>query len=203
MATKTGEKSNMSGRLRHMIPVAVFIVSIVCACSPVTRYEVLTTIFDGVPSLPPPEKYCADYAAQTASNLRAEMSGRKNSDGKQDKSSTHPPYAEKKCDGCHDKSTDSGFVVNSRNDLCFVCHTGFFKGSYVHGPAAVGDCLACHDPHSSSHPALLKVSQTEICTTCHHEKRVASSLHEMAASHELICTDCHDPHSGNVHYFLK
>ncbi|QEM66774.1 cytochrome C [Geobacter sp. FeAm09] len=172
-------------------------------CSPLTRYKLTSTLFDGVPSMPPAEQYCADYAAQVVAKTRAEAEGKSSAAGDAGKASSHNPYDEKKCDNCHDKTTESGLVVKSKNELCFVCHTGFVKGSFVHGPVAVGDCLVCHEPHNSPNPALLKVRPSEVCAACHHEKRQAASLHEKAASHGLICINCHDPHFGNVLFFLK
>jgi predicted CXXCH cytochrome family protein len=171
-------------------------------CSPITRHKVLSTVFDGVPSLPPPQEFCEDYAAKAVASLRNEMEG-KNKPVGETTNSSHPPYDEKKCDSCHNKTTNSGFVVGSKNELCFVCHIGFGKGAYVHGPVAVGDCLACHDPHTAQQPRLLKTRPADICTKCHKEKRQAESLHTLSSTHGLICVNCHNPHAGNVHFFLK
>ena len=117
-------------------------------------------------------------------------------------SSVHRPYQEKQCDGCHDRSKESGFV-SSREDLCYVCHTGFVKGSFVHGPVAVKDCLACHVPHSSSSAPLLKTGKNILCSSCHREKRLAAAMHDKVSAQNMGCVDCHDPHYGNVQYFLK
>ena len=186
--------------LRH---IALLALCLLCgACSDLTRHKVLTTIFDGVPSMPPADQYCEEYAKEYLildRNAR-EAQGKPVASGS---ASTHPPYAEKHCDDCHDKTTESGFVVKTKNELCFVCHTTFIKGSYVHGPVAVGDCLACHDPHTSALPHLLKIAAADVCATCHKEPRQAASLHEKASSHGLICVNCHSPHFGDVHFFLK
>ena len=191
--------------MRYSPVFLLVILVLVCGCSRITRHEILTTIFDGVPSLPPPEEICQDYAVKAVADMRAEMEGRKADDARKGggKASTHPPYGDKKCDGCHDKTTNSGFVSATKNELCFVCHKDFIKGRFVHGPVAVGECLACHEPHSSSYPSLLKVKRDVVCGTCHQERRQAASLHETAAGHDIICVNCHDPHFGNVRFFLK
>ncbi|WP_246163143.1 cytochrome c3 family protein [Oryzomonas sagensis] len=194
----------MPGFPLQRVVLALCLIAIVAGCSPIDRYKAVSTIFDGVPSMPPPEQFCGEYASSVVAKLRADIaSGGANRGDAAGKASSHKPYNEKQCDRCHDKTTESGFVVKSKNELCFVCHTGFVKGSFVHGPIAVGDCLACHEPHSSSNPSLLKSPAGQVCNACHREKRQASGLHENSASHDLICINCHDPHYGNVQYFLR
>jgi predicted CXXCH cytochrome family protein len=181
----------------------MMMVLLLGACSEVTRHQVLTTIFDGVPSMPPAEQLCKDYAVEVLAKDRDERSGKSKPAVSSAVASTHKPYGEKRCDDCHDKTTESGFVVKNKTELCFVCHTDFIKGSFVHGPVAVGDCLACHDPHTSALPSLLKVAAADICAVCHREPRQAASLHDMTVTHGLICVNCHSPHYGNVRFFLK
>lgn len=190
----------MSRALRHM---AVLAICALCGCSPIARHQVLTTIFDGVPSMPPAEQICAEYAVEAIAKERDEREGKGKPAASAQQASTHRPYMEKRCDDCHDKTTESGFVVKSKSELCFVCHSDFIKGSFVHGPVAVGDCLACHDPHTSTLPSLLKVRAADVCAVCHKEARQAVSLHEMTVTHGLVCVNCHSPHFGNVRFFLK
>ena len=183
--------------------VLVMNACVMSGCDPVSRHKVMSTIFDGYPSLPPAEQYCADYAEKRAAEVRDELSGKK-----QDKvaagtaSSQHLPYLEKSCNDCHDKTKQNGLVA-SRTELCFVCHSDFIKGSYVHGPVAIGDCLACHLPHSSGFPSLLKAEKGTICLKCHRESRLASGMHDKVAAQQMVCVDCHDPHFGNAPFFLK
>ncbi len=165
----------------------------------------MSTIFDGYPSLPPPEQICSEYADKRVAAYKDELEGKKKAAELKatQEQSVHSPYQEKQCDGCHDRSKDSGFVTARREDLCYVCHTGFIKGPFVHGPVAVADCLACHVPHSSSYAPLLKTSKATLCLTCHREKRIAAAMHDKVSALHMECVDCHDPHFGNVQYFLK
>jgi len=191
---------------KHSAVLSVCALLLICAlssCSPITRHQVLTTIFDGVPSMPPAEQICTEYAAEVLAKDRDEREGKGKVVATAQQASAHKPYSEKRCDDCHDKTTESGFVAKSKTELCFVCHFDFIKGSYVHGPVAVGDCLACHDPHTSVLPSLLKVRSADICAVCHKEQRQALALHTSAATHALVCVNCHSPHYGNVPYFLK
>ena len=176
-------------------------VSMMCGCDPLTTHKVTSTIFDGVPSMPSAEQYCRDYHEQ---KLAEELQASKKKQASETRSnySTHPPYAEKRCEDCHDKTKESG-LVRPRQQLCFLCHPDINKGAFVHGPAATGSCLECHEPHSSQNRSLLKADKGMICGTCHREKRLAESMHAKVAAKEMFCTDCHDPHAGNSHNFLK
>jgi predicted CXXCH cytochrome family protein len=180
--------------------VVAGLICMLCGCDPLTRYKVAATVFDGVPRMPPADQYCQEYHEQATVQER-EAEARKKLEQK-DTESVHPPYAEKRCDACHDKNTESGFVV-ARDKLCGVCHQNFIKGAFGHGPAVVGACLSCHVPHNSKFPKLLKVSKEELCKTCHHEERLSKGMHDKVSSKNIACTDCHDPHSGNRKYFLK
>ncbi len=181
------------------------LLCLVCSCDRVTRHEVLSTIFDGVPNPPPPEEMCKEYAAQQVATLRGEKTAKdKEMAAKSSPSrhSIHPPYKEKRCNDCHDKTTQSGFVTPLK-DLCLHCHVDFIQGKYEHGPVAVRACLACHDPHSSNNPYLLKKEKSQLCKTCHRERRLAAGMHDKVMSRNMECTDCHNPHFGNARYFLK
>ena len=169
-------------------------------CDPITRHKVASTIFDGVPALPPPEQLCEEYAEKRVAAAKEELVQKETKKGPA--GSTHPPYQEKQCDGCHDKTKEGG-LIQPKNKLCFVCHTNFIKGAYVHGPVATADCLACHEPHLSNFPKLLKSTPEKICGTCHRERRIAAAMHDKVAAQQLICVDCHDPHFGNAQFFLK
>ncbi|MEI6827847.1 MAG: cytochrome c3 family protein [Desulfuromonadales bacterium] len=169
------------------------------ACDPLTVHKVSSTIFDGVPTLPSAEQFCRDYHIQaTKDELAAQQ---KQLQGVK-QGSSHPPFAEKRCNDCHDKSTESGFVV-AANVLCAHCHKGYPAGNFLHGPAAVGACRKCHAPHTSDNPTLLVNPAAEVCDTCHAEARSSSKLHTASRAKGIVCTDCHDPHGGSNRFFLK
>jgi predicted CXXCH cytochrome family protein len=179
-------------------------VLLLAGCDPVTRHKALSTIFDGVPQLPPAEELCRDELTRKSAAVRPGTEGKE--DGAAKKPETvHLPYAEKRCSDCHsatDKDKNEGFVV-ARLELCFVCHTNFFKGEFMHGPAAVGDCQACHEPHNGPYPALLKEDRGKICAKCHREERLSARMHNRFNEKGMDCVDCHDPHSGTSRFFLK
>lgn len=194
------------------IVMAVFglagIFALIAGCTdPLARQNVLTTVFDGVPDLPPVEVLCEEHMGEKYKEFYdalAEAQQRKEgqSEEKPGILSSHMPYAEKNCQGCHDFKA-ANLLIAPANELCFVCHKNFIQGPNVHGPVAVGDCLACHVPHDSKYTSLLQQERSTICTKCHIEKRLAENMHIQVISHNMDCVDCHDPHSGVAHYFLK
>ncbi|WP_328754550.1 cytochrome c3 family protein [Geomesophilobacter sediminis] len=203
-----GEPANTPGvRLRRYwfrsaaAFLAAAVLLVLAGCDPLTVHKVTTTIFDGVPSMPPAEQYCKDYHERALKEeadaaLKARLAQRKTA------ASSHPPYAQKRCSNCHDKNTESGFVTPA-DELCAHCHKNFPQGEYLHGPAAVGACLKCHVPHTSDNPSLIVKPKSEICGICHVESRLADSMHKKVISNGMYCTDCHDPHGGSNRYFLK
>lgn len=197
----------MTITIRHIAIFSACLAFFLSGCDPVSRHKVLTTIFEGVPSPPPAEDLCAEYAEKQVAALRDELAGKKTAAKEKETSSVkvvsiHLPYEEKQCDDCHDKSKEGG-LVRPKKELCGMCHTDLIKGAHVHGPTAVGECLACHLPHTSAFSSLLKFDVSELCTACHREKRLAEEMHVKVGAKQLECVDCHDPHSGNSPYFLK
>lgn len=200
--------------MKSKSPRAYFAICVLCfaacvlnlsGCDPIARHKVLTTFFDGVPSLPPPDELCKEHVekmkAMEAMEASTRLEQEKAAPGAP-RGSAHQPYSEKRCDDCHDKDKPDG-LIRPKKDLCFVCHTDFVNGAFVHGPVAVGDCLACHLPHTASFSSLLKVDKSQLCSTCHREKRLSVSLHDTVVAKKMNCPDCHDPHFGDVRYFLK
>lgn len=198
LSKKRGHIFCRAGLYPLCLAMCVFFLA---SCDQAARHKALTTIFDGVPSLPPAEDLCEDYAAQL--EMASDMSTMDGEPKETLKSgSVHEPYGEKDCAGCHETGK-SNELIRPRTELCFVCHVDFIQGDHVHGPIAVGDCLACHLPHQSNHSALLVKDRSEICSKCHREDRLAAGMHERLSSRGMPCVECHGAHFGNNQYFLK
>ncbi|MEW6428096.1 MAG: cytochrome c3 family protein [Thermodesulfobacteriota bacterium] len=180
-----------------------------CSQDPVREHALKTIFFDGVPALPSLEKLCSAnlagmFGEYYESRISESVSGAEDAMVFQegDTGSIHPPFKQKNCLGCHD-FTKQDLLLLPANKLCFKCHKDFIKGTFVHGPVAVAACLACHYPHTSANPSLLKLPRNELCPSCHQERRQAEAMHVRVIDKGMFCVDCHDPHSGNVHFFLK
>jgi len=74
------------------------------------------------------------------------------------------------CDTCHQAASANGKTtitdVATGGDLCAMCHE-MEKGPVLHGPYKAGECLACHDPHSSDYPKATLARTNTLCFTCH------------------------------------
>ncbi len=106
------------------------------------------------------------------------------------------PALEDGCEGCHMvKEGKLGTML--LKEACYSCHDNFEEGGeegkwFVHGPVADGECTACHDPHFSTRPKLLK--KDKICSECHDPFPEAGTVHIPVKYGE--CTACHSPHAG-------
>jgi predicted CXXCH cytochrome family protein len=74
------------------------------------------------------------------------------------------------CENCHqatsekDKTTIN--LVATGGDLCAMCHEAS-KDPVLHGPYKSGQCLICHNPHSSEFKAQTRADVNSICLACH------------------------------------
>jgi predicted CXXCH cytochrome family protein len=95
----------------------------------------------------------------------------------------HRPLAFGRCDPCH---RFDGKLHKPVRELCLGCHGGEeFARRIGHGPVKRGECLACHDPHASRLPALLKAryapgrwlgreGDVALCLGCHDRRNYFS-----------------------------
>jgi len=59
----------------------------------------------------------------------------------------HSREHETSCSGCHNLEAQQDSPMRKPEDvICYVCHRKIPSGKHVHGPAAVWNCLACHNP---------------------------------------------------------
>lgn len=84
-------------------------------------------------------------------------------------------------------------------DLCLSCHQGNLLVQQaandtipLHGPVAAGECAACHFPHRSREPFLLRAPAAELCAKCHQTESLQTSHPDRG---ERACIACHDAHA--------
>ena len=107
------------------------------------------------------------------------------------------------CSSCHLSGDDrmSELAMQGTNDVCLECHAEF-KGPFPFEHQATvdygtdeGGCIACHEPHGSYVPRLLKqpyeAPHYQACTQCH-----VVPLHNFNSFHGdqwagVNCSECH------------
>jgi predicted CXXCH cytochrome family protein len=105
----------------------------------------------------------------------------------------HAPFKDG-CQSCHAKSKPGD------SQLCLSCHGEVAKemqASHSHMLAGASGCTACHSPHTSDIPGLLKAPYKQLCKSCHIDTfiRNKKSLHPHSETEK--CTDCHAAHGSN------
>jgi predicted CXXCH cytochrome family protein len=142
------------------------------------------------------------------------------------------------CLVCHTghASETTSLLKSAPSQLCATCHdTKTDRWRAIHvvpgTDGSGGDCMSCHDPHSSppNATAMLKRSQhppfeARECTSCHqsgqsaaadpkglcagcHDATVAS-IDKVSVAHAAVvegkaCLTCHSPHVGDTQALLK
>ena len=94
------------------------------------------------------------------------------------------------------KNSTTPFEV--RNQTCLTCHQG---GKRIHWSMSAHSsndvaCTSCHKVHTSQDKVRDKRTQTEVCFTCHKDKRAEisrPSRHPILEG-KVACSDCHNPH---------
>jgi DmsE family decaheme c-type cytochrome len=112
------------------------------------------------------------------------------------------------CVSCHTihVTKDPILVKATQPQKCFSCHAEqrSLTLQYSHHPIREGKvvCADCHNPHGSAGPNMLrKVRVTDLCYTCHADKRGP-----MLWEHQPVredCTNCHNPHGSVNPRLLK
>ncbi|MFH1321656.1 MAG: cytochrome c3 family protein [Bacteroidota bacterium] len=160
----------------------------------------MSFLFDGVPDPNNKEIINSNDSLSQLDSANIIEAPRKNLISK--KSILHPPYKERECANCHDKSVIS-MLLHPQPGLCYGCHEDFDKMyNFVHGPVAGGYCTSCHNPHMAKLEKLLLRSGQQLCLYCHNSTRVfKNNIHKDIG--DINCSECHNPHGGEDRYLLN
>jgi len=117
------------------------------------------------------------------------------------------------CTDCHNQH--GGFLTKqlrataAQDQVCFKCHAdkaGPF--TFEHIPVKTEGCVACHTPHGSTNPRMLKRSQINLlCLECHTLTQDSGipglpSFHNQTQKYQA-CTMCHVAiHGSNFDTFF-
>lgn len=116
-----------------------------------------------------------------------------------------------RCSDCH--NPHGGFelkqtrLATGADAACIKCHADK-QGPFIfeHAPVKTEGCSACHIPHGSSNPRLLRYSAVnQLCLTCHSFIPDVVGAEETPTSHNQFtqyqnCTACHVKiHGSRLH----
>jgi DmsE family decaheme c-type cytochrome len=106
-----------------------------------------------------------------------------------------------KCSDCHDlhRSKPAVFAGKRWTETCARCHrTEATPRLYPHEADRADGCIACHEPHGSPAPRLLRFPRVaDLCLSCH----IPPATHDLSPSSAFrSCLACHgEIHGSDVH----
>ncbi len=117
-----------------------------------------------------------------------------------------------KCSDCHNPhggfETKQTKLAIGSDIACVKCHTDK-QGPFVfeHAPMSIEGCAACHTPHGSANPRMLKRHQVrQLCLECHSgitaqlAETPGHGPHSQSNVRGRNCTVCHTAiHGSNAH----
>ncbi|BDG07415.1 cytochrome c3 family protein [Anaeromyxobacter paludicola] len=113
----------------------------------------------------------------------------------------HRALEKNECQDCHDAGhggKNAFLLKKNQPELCYGCHKRMDQGKAVHTAVRQGECLVCHDPHSSDHKGLLKKPRDQVCFACHEVEPLLTRPVKHAPVAEGKCLDCHDSHNAEL-----
>jgi DmsE family decaheme c-type cytochrome len=108
---------------------------------------------------------------------------------------------------------DRTFGKNSKTPMaeragaCLQCHQGGNRLNWQSGTHSSRDlaCSSCHRIHAAHDVVRDKVTQTEVCFTCHKEQRtqINKPSHHPIPEGKMACSNCHNVHGDNPKLMVR
>lgn len=95
---------------------------------------------------------------------------------------------------------DSSQSSDERSEPCLGCHQGGSRMHWAGGNHANRDvaCTSCHRIHASHDRVRDRLTQSEVCFTCHKAQRIQVNrpYRHPIREGKIACSDCHNPHGS-------
>ena len=97
--------------------------------------------------------------------------------------------------------------ADDKNATCLACHAGGSKRTHWDGSTHQTRgtaCTSCHSMHSPDR-VLVKLTQPEVCLTCHKQQRteIQRTFRHPILEGKVACSDCHNPHGSIGRALMK
>ncbi len=177
----------------------------------------LAFLNQGAVAAGPGAEVCANCHTAPAAAYAASVHGQK--------SNHRGPANAGECSSCHGDGTahvnagggrgvggiknPGGKTMDSedKNAICMTCHAGGSKRTHWEGSKHQTRGTACTSCHTMHQPdkVLAKVTQPEVCFTCHKQQRteVNRTFRHPILEGKVSCSDCHNPHGSIGRAMMK
>ncbi|MGZ5177393.1 MAG: DmsE family decaheme c-type cytochrome [Burkholderiales bacterium] len=96
---------------------------------------------------------------------------------------------------------------DQKNGTCLTCHANSSKRSHWEGSTHQirgTACTSCHTMHSPDR-VLTKITQPEVCFTCHKQQRaeINRTFRHPILEGKVACSDCHNAHGSIGRALMK
>jgi predicted CXXCH cytochrome family protein len=112
-------------------------------------------------------------------------------------------WTREECRLCHQVARGN-VVVDDVDAVCQSCHSNAMQspaGQPMHQAVVDGRCTACHTPHQSIRPALIKPTAEQVCSGCHDPAQLPRPQHPVVMRGD--CLMCHSGHWSDRPRLLK
>lgn len=99
------------------------------------------------------------------------------------------------CENCHQAISSEDRTVMTLSatggPLCAKCHE-FSKNPILHEPYKTGQCLICHDPHSTDYAAHVRADGNALCLSCHMLNQPEARIEAQTGTVSLFDSQVYD-----------
>ncbi len=94
-----------------------------------------------------------------------------------------------------------------RAAVCLSCHKGTQRTHWAGSPHQVNGlaCSDCHVAHNPVDKVRNRLTQPQVCFTCHKDRRADAQKisHHPILEGKVVCSDCHNPHGSVGPHLMK